>query len=218
MECYTNINNPDPGLCHMFQSVDDRSRRTRTTGTKYMKVPNIRSSMGRKAYSYWGPSFWNCLDSDTRGIDTKDAFKRHISKTICRDVNHPGWAHDNSPVFIHDVALCITYRINQWIIWVSISTSSVCPFKMSRESVILIYGGSLWWMCWLPSHPLGGLGLLEPIYSFFFLQLRFSLSSHQSCNGVSLDEGYCSLMVLTLTANPLSNKCVLIWFVFWDVD
>ena len=90
MECFTNINNPDAGLCHIFQSVDDRSRRTRTTGTKYMKVPNIRSALGRKAYSYRGPSFWNGLDTETRGIDNKDAFKHHISKAICRDVNHPG--------------------------------------------------------------------------------------------------------------------------------
>ena len=90
MECFNNINNPEAGPNHMFNTVDDRAHNTRTTGTKVMKVPNIRTTTGRKAFSYRGPRFWNDLHSDCRQIDKKDTFKRHISKTICRDVNHPG--------------------------------------------------------------------------------------------------------------------------------
>ena len=91
MECFTNINNPEAGLNYIFQRADDdRIRSTRSTGTKCMKVPNIRSTIGRKAYSYRGPCFWNNLDIESRSIEKKEPFKRHISKALCRDVNHPG--------------------------------------------------------------------------------------------------------------------------------
>ena len=67
-----------------------RQRRTRATDTNVMEVPDIRTCVGRKAYSYKGPSFWNTLTADARCIEDKEQFKRHINKSICRDVNHPG--------------------------------------------------------------------------------------------------------------------------------
>ena len=82
VDCHNNIYNEEAGLHSMYQTVDDRVRATRSIGTNYMKVPNIRSCTGRKAYSYSGPSFWNKLDSDTRQLEDKTAFKRHISKEI----------------------------------------------------------------------------------------------------------------------------------------
>ena len=30
------------------------------------------------------------FDMDVRQIETKNSFKTHITKVICRDVNHPG--------------------------------------------------------------------------------------------------------------------------------
>ncbi len=49
MDCFTNVNNPEAGLHKMYKTVDNRQRTTRNTGTKYMKVPNIRSCVGRKS-------------------------------------------------------------------------------------------------------------------------------------------------------------------------
>ena len=74
----------------MYKTVDDRVRTTRSTGTNYMVVPNIRSSTGRKAYSYRGPTYWNSLGVESRGLTERGQFKRHINKILCRDVNHPG--------------------------------------------------------------------------------------------------------------------------------
>ena len=94
VDCHNNIFNEEAGLNNMYKTVDDRNRVTRNTGTRYMKVPNIRSCSGRKAYSYQGPIIWNSLDNETRQITDKGAYKRHISKQLCRDVNHPGWVCD----------------------------------------------------------------------------------------------------------------------------
>ena len=90
MDCHNNIHNPQAGLHQLYKTIDDRPRTTRKTGMKFMKVPNIKSSMGRRAYSFQGPSFWNKLDDESKCIEDKNAFKRHISKLVCQDVNHPG--------------------------------------------------------------------------------------------------------------------------------
>ena len=91
MECHNNIYNVEAGLHKMFVQVDvSRIRDTRSTNTNYMKVKNVKSVTGRKAFEYRGPNFWNKLDSDSRKITSKPIFKNHISKLVCRDVNHPG--------------------------------------------------------------------------------------------------------------------------------
>ena len=102
IDCFNNINNAEAGLHKMYKNSDNIGRTTRRTGTKHMVVRDIRSCVGRKAYSYEGPNFWNTLDSDTRCMTGKEAFKRHINKIICRDVNHPGWVCEHVPVLIHD--------------------------------------------------------------------------------------------------------------------
>ena len=89
MDCFNNITNEEAGLHHMYNEMN-RVRITRTSGTKTMEVPNIRSCVGRKAYSYKGPSFWNTLNAETRCIEEKEKFKQHINKITCLDVNHPG--------------------------------------------------------------------------------------------------------------------------------
>ena len=90
MDCFNNINIAESGLHDMYETIDNRARVTRNTGTKCMKVPNIRTTVGRKAYCYTGPSFWNSVEPEAQGIECKNAFKKHISKSLCRDVNHPG--------------------------------------------------------------------------------------------------------------------------------
>ena len=90
MDCYTNITVKESGLHKLFKQVDsNRNRRTRSTNTNQLEVSNIRTVTGRKAYSFRVPMFWNSIDSDTRQIENKNQFKTHITKLVCRDVNHP---------------------------------------------------------------------------------------------------------------------------------
>ena len=89
MDCFPNIDNSESGLHNMYKTIDNR-RTTRKSGTTFMKIPNVKSSIGRKAYTNNGRRFWYSLDTDTRCIEDKPDFKMHISKVICHDVNHPG--------------------------------------------------------------------------------------------------------------------------------
>ncbi len=74
----------------MFETIEHRARQTRATTTNYMTVPDIRTNMGWKAYCFRGPTIWNSLEPEVRIIENKTSFKNHITKIICRDVNHPG--------------------------------------------------------------------------------------------------------------------------------
>ena len=90
MDCFSNMTNEEAGLHDMYVTIDSRRRATRNTGTTFMMVPDVRSNQGRQAYSYKGTTFWNSLDSETRQIESKMTIKSHISKAVCRDVNHHG--------------------------------------------------------------------------------------------------------------------------------
>ncbi len=91
MECFTALHNDESGLHYMFKPVDAQcERETRSTRTNRVEISNVRTVTGRKAFSFRGPNFWNKLESDARTISDKPAFKTHISKVVCRDVNHPG--------------------------------------------------------------------------------------------------------------------------------
>ena len=91
MECHNNVYNNEAGLHKFFTQIDtNRVRSTRSENTKRVKVANVRSVVGRKAFSFRGPDFWNSVESDIRLIENKNGFKKHISKLIVRDVNHPG--------------------------------------------------------------------------------------------------------------------------------
>ena len=91
MECFNNIKNEEAGLHKMFKPIYiTRIRTTRSENQNLMNVANTRSVNGRKAFSYRGPHFWNNIENDARLLETKGSFKAHITKLICRDVNHPG--------------------------------------------------------------------------------------------------------------------------------
>ena len=55
-----------------------------------LKVENVKTMTGRKAFGFRGQNFWNHLDTETGLIESKPVFKDNISKTVCRDMNHPG--------------------------------------------------------------------------------------------------------------------------------
>ena len=150
--------------------TSNRPRTTPTPGTKLMDVPNIRSCIGRKAYSYKGPAFWNTLDSQPRCITEKEQFKKHINKLVCRDVNHPGWVRKHVPILIHDqectylyvdiqqscMNACVRPRIDTW--WSFRSARVYC--KRTRW---LLTNAGCWSLIILPP----SLGWLLRSYYFF---------------------------------------------------
>ena len=73
-----------------IKTGDVHIRVTRNTESQAMIVLDIRSVIGRKAFSYRGPVKWNTLDRDLRQISSKNVFKNRLIKEFLRDVNHLG--------------------------------------------------------------------------------------------------------------------------------
>ena len=70
MECHNNTYNKEAGLHTFFNPIDStRARSTRSENTKRMKTKTVRSVVGRKAFSFRGPNFWNTIDTDSRLIE-----------------------------------------------------------------------------------------------------------------------------------------------------
>ena len=73
-----------------IKESDQRERRTRNMDTLSMVVPFLRTTQGRKSFSYHGPYCWNSLDQPIRMIESINVFKNDILKLLMWDVNHPG--------------------------------------------------------------------------------------------------------------------------------
>ncbi len=86
MDCHAHINNANSSLNKCFKTRE--TRRTRAGGSK-MELPNLKSNIGRKAYSYRGPQHWISLPEETRKIESKPLFKKECIKNLMRDINHP---------------------------------------------------------------------------------------------------------------------------------
>ena len=88
MDCYTHVSNQDSSLNHMF--VEPIAvRQTQRSNEENIIVPDIRTNLGRKAYSYRRPVFWNGIENDLKLIQSKNSFKTEYIKFLLRDVNHP---------------------------------------------------------------------------------------------------------------------------------
>ncbi len=85
VECYKQVNNSNSSLHNYFVAQD--TRRTRT-GEKKVKVPNIRSEMGR-SFSYRGPVHWNAVPEDLKNSESTNVYKNSCLNRILHDVNHP---------------------------------------------------------------------------------------------------------------------------------
>ena len=86
LECYKQVTNANSSLHHYF--VPQISRRTRAGESKVM-VPDIRSTTGRKCFSYKGPVHWNQMSEDLKNSESVNAYKSKYLKKVLRDVNHP---------------------------------------------------------------------------------------------------------------------------------
>ena len=89
VECYKQATIDDSSLHHMFQKAT-RTRVTRHGNSNMMDIPRIASDLGRKAFSYRGPVFWNGMGNDLKSQSNKNTFKNAYLKKLLRDVNHPG--------------------------------------------------------------------------------------------------------------------------------
>ena len=86
VECFKQVTNDRSSLHHYF--VPQESRRTRT-GDKRVKVPDIRSTTGRKSFSYRGPVHWNAVPEELKNCESVNAYKNSYLNRVLRDVNHP---------------------------------------------------------------------------------------------------------------------------------
>ncbi len=85
-ECYKQVNNSSSSLHKFFKLKSTRS--TRTGESKY-EVPNLRTMMGRRCFSYRGPAHWNSVSEDLKNSESINAYKNTYLKKLMRDVNHP---------------------------------------------------------------------------------------------------------------------------------
>ena len=88
IDCYKHVTNQKSSLSFMFER-SEHARQTRRSNELNVKVPNIRSEVGQKAYSYRGPVCWNAVNSDIKQAESKDAFKSAYTLYLLRGVNHP---------------------------------------------------------------------------------------------------------------------------------
>ncbi len=85
MDCFNHINNAESSLSKYFVKKNTRTVRG---GDKY-QLPHLKTTMGRKAYSYRGPEHWSQLPEDMKQITSKQLFKSEMTKSLLRDINHP---------------------------------------------------------------------------------------------------------------------------------
>ena len=69
----------ESSLKFMFvRESDQRERRTRNSDTLSMVVPFLRTTTGRKAFSYRGPYSWNSLNRSIRLIESINVFETDL--------------------------------------------------------------------------------------------------------------------------------------------
>ena len=90
-ECHKNAYNDESSLSKIFLPVSNQgTNQTRNSEALSMQVPNIRSCIGRKSYSYRGPFNWNSVTPENRKTESLNVFKSNLTKDMCRNVNVPG--------------------------------------------------------------------------------------------------------------------------------
>ncbi len=80
----------EDSLLHYMFTPQARARVTRRGEKQKVNVPDVKSELGRKAFSYRGPVFWNDISDDMKQKENRNIFKSAYLKYILRDVSHPG--------------------------------------------------------------------------------------------------------------------------------
>ncbi len=63
--------------------------RTTRSGETRILIPNYKTNMGRRAFSFRGPNHWDKLPAQLKCKTTPDSFKSEYKKLFCRYENHP---------------------------------------------------------------------------------------------------------------------------------
>ena len=77
IDCYKHVMNAESSLNHMFSKVE-RICPTRRINELAVHVPNVRSEVGGKAYSFHGPVCWNSIQAE---IKLRKPLKRVVHVT-----------------------------------------------------------------------------------------------------------------------------------------
>ena len=87
--CYKNATDSEMSMNSFFVPVASvRTRVTRNSATKAVKVPNFTSPIARKSFSFRGPQRWNHLGGDFRMAGTVAIFRRLVSCDLRIAIRH----------------------------------------------------------------------------------------------------------------------------------
>ena len=86
VECFKQVSNNASSLNYYFKK---RATRNTRTGDTKCEVPDIRSMIGRRCFSYRGPAHWNTISDELKNSESINAFKHSYLNKLLRDVNHP---------------------------------------------------------------------------------------------------------------------------------
>ena len=71
IECYKQATIVDSSLHYMFVKLE-QTRPTRRGDSNKVKTPRVDSEIGRKAFSYRGPVFWNSIANDLKSQENRN--------------------------------------------------------------------------------------------------------------------------------------------------
>ena len=71
----------------VYMAILKRKNIRRMRSGDQMELPRLKSTFGRNAYSYKGPTHWNNIPSEKNV--SLNIFKSEYLKLLLRDVNHP---------------------------------------------------------------------------------------------------------------------------------
>ena len=86
MDCHKSIYKRNSSLLKYFKPKVTRVTREGDTRTG---MPDIKTTMGRTAFSYRGPEHWDKFPQNLKTTTSRDSFKSEYLKTLFRDENHP---------------------------------------------------------------------------------------------------------------------------------
>ena len=80
VDCHKHIFNDKSSLAKYFKNKT--SGRATRSGEVNKVIPDIRSSMGRNAYSFRGPHSWNVIPAEGRTIENHNEFKSYMHNLL----------------------------------------------------------------------------------------------------------------------------------------
>ena len=86
MECCKSVNDNNYSLASYFKPIATRTTRA---GETRMALPSLKTSIGKKAFSYRGPDHWDKLPAIVKSAQSVNTFKSSYLKNLFHNENHP---------------------------------------------------------------------------------------------------------------------------------